>query len=382
MADRRIVERLSLPAMTMGTVREVVVHRFGDSGARPKVYLQAGIHGNEHAGMLVLHHLITRLDKSAAEGRLRGELIVIPVVNPIGISQFLNNELLGRFDFFGKGNFNRKFPDLSGAVAKRVAGNLGDDPGENLKIVRQALRDEFENLEASNDSDALRVLIAGLAADADVALDLHCDGESLLHMYTCDENWPWARELAAQMGISVVLLGTDRAAASFDDALNLFWTDLAERLKTRSIPRGCFAAAVELRGRADVDDRLAASDAENLYKFLMRRGAVDGEPGPLPETAPLKGMPLSGLEQGTAPVAGVAVFKKNLGDFVKAGEVVADVIDVSATDPYSARHPVQSRTDGILFSMDLVKMVRPGSPFFKVAGTKPLENNRKSYLED
>jgi predicted deacylase len=332
--------------------------------------------------MVVLHHLITKLEEAAAEGRLRGEVIIIPVVNPIGISQFLNNELVGRFDFFGQGNFNRKFPDITDAVADRIAETLESDPQRNLEVIRHAIRAELEAREASTESSALKLMIARLAADADIALDLHCDGESLLHMYTCNENWPLASELAAQMNIPVVLLGVDRVAYSFDDALNLLWSELVGRFKAYPIPHGCLAASIELRGRANVDDIVADSDADNIYKFLMRRGVLEGDPGTLPEPVCQGGTPLSGVDQGMAPVAGVALFRKNLGDAVGADEVVAEVVDVGSADPNTSRYPVKSRTTGILFSIDLVKMVRPGSPFFKVAGEKPLEKIRESFLED
>jgi hypothetical protein len=368
--------------MSMGTVREVTVHRYGKPGARPKAYLQAGIHGNEHAGMVVLHHLAAILQEAASEGRIQGEVVLVPVVNPMGVSQFLNNELVGRFDFYGQGNFNRKFPDIAGAVSERVSKELVQDPHVNMTVIRRAIREELEAMEAANETEALRLMIARLAADADFAFDLHCDGESLLHLYTHEKNWPAASELAAQMGIPVVLLGADRVAASFDDAFNLLWVDLAARFQDKPVPHGCFAAAIELRGRADVSDSLAASDAEALGRFFMRRRVVRGDPGPVPESVCKKGAPLSGLVRGMAPVAGVAVFNKGLGDAVRAGEVVAEVIDASASDPRKARCPVRSPADGILFSIDLVKLVRPGSPFFKVAGMKPLERSGESYLED
>jgi len=35
---------IDLPAMSPGSARSVVVHRFGRPGARPKAYLQAAIH--------------------------------------------------------------------------------------------------------------------------------------------------------------------------------------------------------------------------------------------------------------------------------------------------------------------------------------------------
>ena len=45
---------IALPPVAPGTRREIEVLRFGTPGARPKAYLQAGLHADELPGMLVL----------------------------------------------------------------------------------------------------------------------------------------------------------------------------------------------------------------------------------------------------------------------------------------------------------------------------------------
>ena len=94
-----------LPPMSPGSARSLVVHRFGRAGARPKAYLQAAIHANELPGAMALHHLLPMLVDAERRGRLRGEIVVVPVVNPIGLSQLVSNNHLGRYDFVGRENF-------------------------------------------------------------------------------------------------------------------------------------------------------------------------------------------------------------------------------------------------------------------------------------
>ncbi len=50
------VAQVALIPMSPGTARSLTVHRFGAPGARPKAYLQAGVHADEIPGLLVLHH--------------------------------------------------------------------------------------------------------------------------------------------------------------------------------------------------------------------------------------------------------------------------------------------------------------------------------------
>ncbi len=98
------------------------MHRFGVAGARPKAYLQAAIHANELPGAMALHHLMPMLVAADRQRRIKGEIVVVPTVNPIGLSQTVGNNHLGRYDFLGRENFNRNWHDLSDAVAERIGG--------------------------------------------------------------------------------------------------------------------------------------------------------------------------------------------------------------------------------------------------------------------
>jgi len=380
--SKRRVVRLDLPVMTPGSHRAITVHRYGKSGTRPKAYLQAGLHGNEHAGMLVLYHLLKKLDALSEKNAINGRIVVVPAANPIALSQFLNGELVGRFDFFSGTNFNRNFPNLTEAVAARIQDKLTGDGRANQTLIRKAAIEQIESYTDSTEAGEMKRLITRMSIDADIVMDLHADGQSLLHLYTHPVHKPQAEELAAQLQAAVVLLGADRQAYSFDDALNLLWAELAERFPEVPLPHGCLAVTIELRGRVDVAEHLAEGDAENLIRFLMRQKVIAGDPGHLPAPSCRRPTPLTGVAHGRAPVSGVAVFHKNPGDWIKRGEVVADLIDPAAENPAQARCPVTSPTNGLLFSVNLSKLVRSGQTFFKIAGTQPLKENNKGLLED
>ena len=79
--------RLVSPAP--GTQRFLKSHHFGTPGEGEKIYLQASLHADELPGMLVLHHLQPLLAAAEAEGRIHGEIVLVPVANPIGLAQTL-----------------------------------------------------------------------------------------------------------------------------------------------------------------------------------------------------------------------------------------------------------------------------------------------------
>ena len=132
--------RIRLPNMTPGTQRSIAWLRFGVAGARPKVYMQAAIHANELPGAMALHHLMPMLVEADRARRIRGEVIVVPTVNPIGQSQLVGNTHLGRYDLLSRDNFNRNWLDLSAAVADRVGSRLGSDADANIELIRAAAR--------------------------------------------------------------------------------------------------------------------------------------------------------------------------------------------------------------------------------------------------
>src|SRR5262249_61157541 len=85
--------------------------RWGPRGARPKAYLHASLHADEIPAMLVLHHLIRLLDEADRAGAIKGDIVVVPMANPIGVAQVINTRHVGRYELAGGGNFNRNWPD-------------------------------------------------------------------------------------------------------------------------------------------------------------------------------------------------------------------------------------------------------------------------------
>ncbi|MCW5729432.1 MAG: succinylglutamate desuccinylase/aspartoacylase family protein [Alphaproteobacteria bacterium] len=374
--------RFPLPRMSIGTSRELVVFRYGRPGARPKAYLQAALHADELPGQLVLRELRVRLDHLAATGRIAGEIVLVPVANPVGLSQIFGGRHIGRHEGASGENFNRNFPDL-GAVADKVEGSLGPDRQRNVGIVRAALRAHLDGLACPDELSALRRLLLSLSCDADIALDLHCDEDAAMHLYTGDLLWPQAADLAADLGAVAVLLARVSGGHPFDEALSATFAMLSERFGAeRPVPAdACLSATLELRGQADVDAQLAARDADGLVRFLTRRGVVAGT-APAPASAGPPATPLSGVDVVRAPAAGLVLHHVAVGERVAPGQMVAEIVDPLAEPARQPGIPVLSRTSGILFARSRERLARPGQPIAKVAGPDPLPDRTGHLLID
>jgi len=348
----------------LGTQRHLVSFHYGEPGSGEKVYVQASLHADELPGMLVAHHLRQQLAQLEAAGKLRGEVIVVPVVNPIGLSQTLLRYQIGRFEIASGENYNRHYPALYPLIADKLDDVLTADATQNKETVRAAMRAALDALTPQTELDSLRRTVMRLSCDADVVLDLHCDSEAVLHLYTGTPLWDQCEPLARYMGAHATLLATESGDNPFDEACSQTWWQLADHFKQRfPIPMGCLSVTVELRGEADVSHAQAAQDAAAIIAFLSHRGVVAQTPPPLPDLLQ-PATPLAGSEAIASPVSGVVVYLKQPGDWIKQGDAIAEVVDPITGSACT----LTSNTEGVMYARENRYFASAGMKVAKVAG--------------
>ena len=115
--------RIEIGADRTNTNRHIDVFSFGEPGSRPKAYLQTALHADELPGMLVMRFLLEAFSKLADDGKIVGEIIVVPVANPIGLEQREGDYMQGRVERGTDRNFNRGFPNLAALVSEKSKAN-------------------------------------------------------------------------------------------------------------------------------------------------------------------------------------------------------------------------------------------------------------------
>jgi len=375
----KTVEKKTLPVANMGNERSLTIIRYGSGSIGKKAYLQAGLHADEAPGYLVMHHLIKLLDAADTAGTLAGEILLVPVANPIGTGQWRDEVLRGRFDYFDNTNFNRNHVDITEKVVEKIQDALSDSPDQNKEIIRQAMAEILHGLSPGDESAQLKHLLLSLSFDADIVLDLHCDYQAVTHVYTGSPLWPEAADLSAQIGSEATLLAKVSGDNPYDEACSRIWWELAEKFPAFPIPLACLAATVELRGISDVSHALASRDAENIFLFLQRRGLISGEAEELP---PLRNdaTPLRGVEHVKATVPGVVVYFKKPGEKIKKGDVIAEIVNPLGMDQNSRVTHAKSNIDGVLISINVDRFARPGRLLAKIAGKEPLIDKGEKLL--
>lgn len=352
-----------LLSASLGTQREIVSFHFG-TDSQQRVYIQAALHGDELPGMAVAWYLKQKLLALESAGQIKSKITLVPVANPLAMGQHWHGSHLGRFHTLSGQDFNRRFPALGEALVEELAGSLTQSEYENKRLIREAIDRHYRDRIARTELDAQRFTLMRMASQADLMIDLHCDWDALPHLYTTPHAWPDIEPLARWLGSEVQLLAQISGGEPFDEACCEPWLTLAERFGDEyPMPRGLLPVTLELRGVADVSPEMAENDADAIINALIEGGYIAGEVGESPALIH-PATELAGCEYIHAAHSGLVLHRRKLGDWIKAGEVVAEVVD-PITDQVT---PLVAEFGGVLYARNLTKFVTAGMLVVRLAG--------------
>ena len=361
----------SLLSPSLGSHKTLTSFQFGTKGRGPKVYVQASLHAEELPGMLVAHHLRGLLETADAANQIVGEVILVPVANPLGLAQRVDHKPMGRFDLDTSENFNRHYPDLAKAVWPVVKDALGADPVANVATVRRAIGQYLQDWKPDTELQSMRHCLLSLSYDADYVLDLHCDCESVMHVYTEEACWPPFEALTRFLQCQAILLAKNSGGGPFDECLSGVWWQLAETLAATGnaspLPQACCSTTIEFRGEADVSHAFAQRDARALFTYLQHMNVRACAQAPAVPAALCNATPLAGSETLHAQNAGMVVFAAEVGQILQVGDLVAEVIDPINNES----HRVLAGVAGPLYARIRDRYVTAGGELGKIAGATP-----------
>jgi predicted deacylase len=366
---------------TPGRNTELNFFRIGPEEAAKKVYLQAALHADEQPGILVLHHLLKLLREADATGELKARFVLFPMVNPLGMGDIEFGQHQGRYNRSTGVNHNRDWPVLYDAVGEGLAEKLGSEAAENVQRVRAALREWVDALPRVTAQDQWRHCVVTEACDADYVFDLHCDDDSLLHIFSIPQLADNMQQLADWTGAAATMLAEDSGGGSFDEVWPAIWLRLAAECADGTLPLPVVSCTLEYRGQGDTFDEMNCQDAHNLYGYFQEQGLIGG--APLGQKGEARvGTDLRATEYLRAPRAGLLAYRVELGDWVEKGDCIADLIALDGDGAFVDRMPLLAGTSGQVISRKINKYVWAGANVSKIVGSEILESRSGSLLSD
>ncbi|KND61617.1 Succinylglutamate desuccinylase/aspartoacylase [Candidatus Burkholderia verschuerenii] len=345
--------------------RALTSYRFGPhDDTLPSVFIQASLHADELPGLVVAWYLKRILAELEAQGQLKARIVLVPLANPAGLNQHWFGAHMGRFDMRSGQDFNRRFPELGPDVAMKIRHLLSDDEANNGTLVRSALREALGARRPHDELESQRLELMKLACAADLVLDLHCDWEAVLHLYTTPDAWPTIEPLARYLGSEAQLLADVSGGEPFDEACASAWRYVRGAFGDRyPMPVGMTAVTLELRGVRDVSHEFAARDAQAIADYLTHAGLIAGEARAMP---PLRqpATPLAGCDYVCAPSSGVILHMQDLGARVRAGDTIAELLDPLD----DCLMPLVAQTDGLLYARHWTRFATAGMLVARIAG--------------
>ena len=373
--------RETLVGDTPGRATEFSYFRIGPEDAGTKVYLQAAVHADEQPGIMVLHHLLPLLREADAAGELNARFVLFPMVNPLGMGDIEFGQHQGRYNRSSGVNHNRDWPVLYDAVDDGLTEKLGDDPDENRRLVRQSLRDWVESMPRISAFDQWRQCVIREACDADYVFDLHCDDDSLLHIFSIPQLADEMQELADWTGSAATMLAEDSGGGSFDEVWPAIWLRLARECPDKPLPLPVVTCTLEYRGQMDTFDEINRQDAHNLYGYFHARGLIGGAAGGQKGEARAP-TDLRATEYLRSPQTGLLADRVELGDWVNKGDCVADLIRLDGDEAFVERIPLLAGTSGQVISRKMTKYVWADSHVCKIVGEEVLASRDGNLLSD
>jgi hypothetical protein len=275
----------------------------------PTFWLTAGIHGNEHAGLQVLHLLLNR----ELARQLHGTIICIPALNPAGL------RTMKREAYYHHGDPNRLFPDGKP--------QNGFDPDlDHPSVLEQAYTRLFDEVRST----------------ADFWIDLHNTWTGSLSMiyrdrvYYRDDGSPAANKAArleaekldARIGEMCRVYGHSvlhemGCEAYLQDKLHRSTTGAA--VNVARIP----ALTMELGTGHMPDPHIVGACLAGLKNVLRWAGMIDGEIEPIMGIKVVNpGYPCRRRGTPRLTIPGVVRHLVDAGDMVKKGDPIAELRDI------------------------------------------------------
>ncbi|MEB3177841.1 MAG: succinylglutamate desuccinylase/aspartoacylase family protein [Nostocaceae cyanobacterium] len=361
---------IPLRQMASGDILSLQVYKFIGTQPGKKVYIQSNLHGAEISGNAVMYQLIEFLMSLRATD-LVGEIWLVPVCNPMSTNERTHFFSTGRYCSYERSDWNRIFWDYE-KEAENLAAFAKSQLTFNIEVVRHnyltIIQHKFKNLlgkiNASSSvpySERFRYQLQAMSIDADYLIDLHSSGnQGLDYLYYFPNREESAKYFFLDFGI--LLDGYDGDA--FDEAFIKPWLALENCFQKlgRELKFDVEAYTLELGTAMQIIPDSVHKGVRAVKNYLVKKGVLyipefSEENTKFPE---MSFYSKSQVKKYYAPVGGMIQSRLDLGNSVKTGERLYQVLSFNKSGDLPKIIDVCAEEDGFVYDVAINQGVNEG----------------------
>lgn len=346
------------------------VYQFQGTVLGKKAYLQSNLHGAEISGNAVIYQLIEFL-MSLDSSQLIGEIWLVPVCNPVGVSQRSHHFSPGRYNLYDGEDWNRIFwdfekqgEDILGFAKSHIHLDADTVKANYRKAIALSFAKELARIKAPSCrpySELYRYQLQSLCLDADYVLDLHSStNQSLDYLYCFSSREESAKAFLLDRGI----LMDDYDGDAFDEAFLKPWLALEKILAElgSAIKFDIESWTLELGSGMEIHPESVANGLRGIKNYLASKGLLKIDGFPFPETAMHEVIftPKNSVKKYYAPAGGMIQNRVQLGSSVKKGDRLYQILSFNKNGEFPSFVDICTESDVFIFDVAINQSVNQG----------------------
>ncbi|MEL7034361.1 MAG: succinylglutamate desuccinylase/aspartoacylase family protein [Cyanobacteria bacterium J06592_8] len=356
-----ILTTIPLIQLASGDHLALQVYKF--KGAKPgkKAYIQSNLHGAEISGNAVIHQLISKFS-ALEETQLQGEILLVPVCNPLGVNQRAHHFSSGRYNPYDGKDWNRIFwdyekmdIDLAEFARSQQNLSLAEIQQNYLKKILESFHSLTQAIHSPSHvpySEYYRSILQSLCLDADYVIDLHSSTNQAVDYLYCFHS---REESAKAFLLDYGILMNDYDGDAFDEAFLKPWLALEKQLSAigKMVQFDIESWTLELGSGMKMNPESVQKGVRGIQNYLASKQLliIDGYPLSETSTHPLQLTLKSHIKRYYASTGGMIQNRVQLESFVKTGEPLYQILSFNKTENLPQVIEVKAESDGVIFDL-------------------------------
>lgn len=353
------INLIELQTLASGDILQLKTYQFKGNKTLKKAYIQANLHGAEIVGNEVIYQLINFLI-DLDEEKIRGEIYLVPMCNPVGLNQKNLFFSTGRFNPYDGLNWNRIFWDYT-----QENPNLDKFVNHNLNFKKEEIQDNYfqeiilkfiqkvDNQEKERSlsfSEHYRNQIQSLSLDANYIIDIHSSSVSAIDYLYCFEKRQSSAELFL---LEYAILMNKYDGNALDEASLNPWLVLEKKMQQqgRNIIFDVESWTLELGSGMKVNQESVNKGVKGIINYLSAKKILDLD-FIYPDNKPIF-IPKNTIKSYYAPQGGIIRHRLPAGEKICQGDILYQLLTFSKKEDLPHIIEVRSLDNGIIYDVSV-----------------------------